>query len=72
MQRMGKVTIKRCQSCKCVNVARVEEADCFCPGIRALRILHRHGARRPVRNLGLDIVVIRILFSAHLRRLGLH
>lgn len=45
-----------------VLTARVEKADCSCPGIRALRILHRYGAQRLVKNLGLDIVVNRSIF----------
>ena len=42
--------------------ALIEKADCFCPGIRALRILRRYGAQRLERNLGLDLVVIRSFF----------
>lgn len=40
----------------------IEKADCFCPGIRALRILHRYGAQRLGKNLGLDIAVIKSFF----------
>ena len=42
--------------------ALIEKADCFCPGIRAWRILRRYGAQRLERNLGLDLVVIRSFF----------
>lgn len=40
----------------------IEKADCFCPGIRALRILHRYGAQRLGKNLGLDIAVVKSFF----------